>query len=93
VTFKLYDKEGNVYTLSKTVVDDHGRYGFAKLCFIGINIDLDSNDLRYDNDNPTLPRSGNEYFLDIVRISDNEKLFTFKIYDNQTTFSKTDYKN
>ena len=41
LAYKLYDKDGNVYTLSKTVFDDHGRYGFAKLCFTGIDIDLD----------------------------------------------------
>lgn len=93
LSYILYDSEGNVYPLVKIVEDHSRRYGFSRLCFSNVNFDLDSNDLRYDVEKPEGNRTGISYYLDIVRKSDNNKLFTFEIYNNATTFSKTEYNN
>lgn len=87
----LYDNEGNKYSLVNIVQDSSRRYGFARICFSDIEIDLDSNDLRYDSEKPDKPRSNVTYYLDVVRKTDNSKLFSFEIYNNKTTFTKTEY--
>ncbi len=89
----LYDSEGKQYSLVNIVQDSSSRYGFARICFSEVDIDLDSNDLRYDSEKPDKPRTGITYFLDVVRKSDNNKLFSFEIYNNKTTFSKTEYQD
>ena len=91
--YVLYDSEGKSYPLVNVVEDHSRRYGFSRLCFSEIDIDLDSNDLRYDTEKPDKPRTGITYYLDVVRKSDNSKLFTFEIYINKTTFSKTEYND
>ncbi len=90
---ELYDSEGNRYELKNEVFDEGGRYGFMRVAFRGTNIDLDSNDLRYDEDSPTKTRTNVSYKLDIIRVSDNETLHTFEVYNNKTTFNKTDYND
>lgn len=91
LSYKLYDSEGNVYPLEYVKTDSGGRYGFTRICFTGIDIDLDSNDLRYDAATSNAPRTDISYKLDVYRKSDNELLFTFDVYDNTVTFTRTDY--
>ncbi len=88
----LYDSDGNVYPIAYKINDGQGRYGFARIIFDNVDFDLDSNDLRYPDALPT-PRTETEYKLDIIRKSDQEVLFSFNLYNNNTTFSKTEYKD
>jgi len=46
--YVLKDSDGNVYQLVNKRTDTGGRYGFARICFSGVAIDLDSNDLNVD---------------------------------------------
>ncbi len=86
--YVLIDSEENSYTLSNKITDDRGRYGFARLCFTGIDIDLASNDLRFEGgDNAN--RSQTTYTLIIYH--NGIELHKFLIYDNSVTFYKTDY--
>lgn len=88
----LTDGNGNTYPIENTLTDKGGRYGFMRLCFTGMNLDLDSNDLRYNEDEPTEPRTNEVYYLKVYRLSDGELLYNFTIYDNSTTFTKTEYE-
>ncbi len=92
IDYKLTDSEGKEYPIVKKVTDKHGRYGFARLCFSGLNIDLDANDLRYKKES-NVNRTDITYYLTITRTVDNEELFKFKLYDNKITFSKTEYED
>lgn len=86
----LTDANGNVYPIINNVEDSRGRYGFSRIAFGDIKIDLDSNDLKY-NDNPTLVRSNEKYMLKVIRKSDGAQLHEFVVYDNSTTFNHTEY--
>ena len=89
--FVLSDKNGNRFPIVNCIEENRGRYGFNRIAFSGLNIDLDSNDLRYDSEHPTETRSNEEYTLSVYRKSDNALLYEFIIYDNTTTFSRTEY--
>ncbi|MBE6692811.1 MAG: hypothetical protein E7586_05780 [Ruminococcaceae bacterium] len=89
--FVLSDENGNIYPIINTINESRGRYGFNRIMFGGINIDLDSNDLRYDSEHPTEARSNEKYTLSVYRKSDNSLLYEFLVYDNTTTFSRTEY--
>lgn len=103
--YVLSDNDGNTYELINTVTDSGGRYGFSRLTFRSIDIDLDSNDLRYSKylkasihpaiqvSEDAFTRSDNEIYLSVYRKSDNELLHKFTIYDNTVTFNKTDYND
>lgn len=102
--YVLTDSNGNSYSLINKVTDSGGRYGFSRICFEGIQLDLDSNDLRYHNalEFGALPifvepdslwsRSETTYKLAIYRKSDGSLLYEFDLYDNSTTFNSTDYE-
>lgn len=93
LNYILTDSDGNTYPCVYLKTDSGGRYGFSRLCFTGIDFDLDSNDLRYDTEKSTEVRTNNIYKLAVTRKSDNELLYEFTIYDNSTTFSKTEYED
>lgn len=92
LNYVLSDAKGNTYNLEKIVTDSGGRYGFARICFTGLDIDLDSNDLRYDAEHPTELRSNEVYTLTVTRKSDGKNIYVFTIYDNSVTFTRTDYE-
>ncbi len=92
IEYRLTDSEGNEYPIVNKVTDKHGRYGFARLCFSGLDIDLDANDLRYDKES-NVNRTNVTYYLTITRCVDNEELFVFEVYNNKITFSGTDYED
>ncbi len=89
--FVLTDKNGNEFSLINRLEESRGRYGFNRIIFSGLNINLDANDLRYNSDQPTEVRSNEEYTLKVYRKSDNTLLYEFLLYDNSTTFSRTEY--
>lgn len=89
----LTDAHGRQYDIVNIEEASRGRYGFSRIAFEGLNIDLDSNDLRYDIEKPAKVRSNEEYTLTVIRKSDKSVLFEFIIYDNSTTFNKTEYNN
>lgn len=86
--YKLVDSENNSYTLSNKITDDGGRYGFSRLCFTGIDIDLSSNDLKFEGADKE-KRSQTTYTLIIYH--GEKELHKFLIYDNSVTFYETDY--
>jgi len=90
--YELIDSDGNNYELVNRITDDGGRYGFSRLCFSGIDIDLDSNDLRYEN-NPEKERTDVTYTLIITHRDDKKEIHRFLVYDNSVTFMETDYEN
>ena len=101
----LTDSNGIQYELVNIETDSGGRYGFSRVTFTGISIDLSSNDLRYHKalghaitspfvDSEKLwSRNDTTYNLAIYRKSDNELLFDFLLYDNTTTFNITEYED
>ena len=101
--FTLKDTEGNVLPMVNVVTDDQGRYGFYRICFSGIDIDLNSNDLRYDPELTDLPKLIQKFTLTVSRksdgavipvsVSDGETINEFTIYDNSTTFNSTNYND
>lgn len=103
--YVLSDSNGKSYKLTNIVSDSGGRYGYSRICFSGISIDLDSNDLRYNtaldaafapafpSEEQNFSRSDVCYTLSIYRKTDNKLLHEFRIYDNTVTFNKTDYNN
>ena len=93
LSYKLTDSNGNEYPLVNHVTDSGGRYGYARICFSGLKIDLDSNDLRYDENDSNKKRTAVSYYLIITRETDQKELFKFEIYNNKTTFSKTEYND
>ena len=104
VTYVLTDNNGNTYVAKNIVKDGRGRYGFARICFSDVKLDLDSNDLNYNmaligSILPALPddsinkeRSDVRYTLSVYRISDGELLYDFDVYDNSVTYTKTEYE-
>lgn len=93
LTYKLTDNDGKEYTLVNIVSDSGGRYGFSRICFTDVNIDLDSNDLRYDKEKSDVPRAEKSYKLSVYRNADRKLLFEFDLYDNTVTFAHTDYED
>jgi hypothetical protein len=91
IEYVLTDSNGNRYSRVKHVIDSAGRYEFARICFSGIDIDLDQNDLRQEGDNQY--GKGKLYQLTLYRKSDGHKLHTFDIYDNSVTFYKTEFND
>lgn len=103
--YVLTDNTGRSYKLVNKVTDSGGRYGFSRLCYEGIEIDLKSNDLRYNEAlnkavSPALipeselwQRSNIEYSFAIYRKKDGELLYDFLLYDNSTVFNSTEYEN
>lgn len=89
--YVLYDSNENIYPVEYYKTDSGGRYGFTRICFSGLDIDLDSNDLRYDPENASNTRTVTAYHLSVYRKSDDKLLFDFDIYNNSVTFNKTDY--
>lgn len=101
--YVLTDSNGNTYSLANVETDGRGRYGFARLSFTGVDIDLDSNDLIYNKAlvgsiQPALPdesikndRSSVTFILSVYRVSDGELLYDFDLYDNTVTFTEADY--
>ena len=92
IEYRLTDSEGNEYPIVNKITDKHGRYGFARICFSGLDIDLDSNDLRYEKES-NVNRTNVTYHLTITRTVDNEELFVFNVYNNEITFSSTEYED
>jgi len=93
LSYTLTDSNGNSYQMVNKITDSGGRYGFARICFEQVDIDLDSNDLRYTDENEQKQRIETSYKLSVRRKSDNELLFEFELYDNSVTFSRTDYED
>lgn len=93
LSFVLTDSSGKVYGLNHKVDDYGGRYGFTRITFSGVDIDLDSNNLRYDEEKPEKARTGVSYSLSVYRRSDGELINTFNIYDNSVTFQSAEYNN
>ena len=91
LNYILYDSDGNRFPIEKHVIDGGGRYGFARICFTDVDINLDDNDLRYEGKGSNPKGTGKTYHLEIRRKSDNYLIYTFDIYDNSTTFNKVDY--
>lgn len=103
--YVLSDSEGNTYDLVNSVTDSGGRYGFARICFNNIDLDIESNDLRYNNalygsvkpafmtDNYSDTRTKTTYNLAIYRKSDGTLLYDFELYDNSVTFTRTEYED
>ena len=87
----LTDSNGKSYQLVNSVFDEGGRYGFARICFSDLDIDLDSNNQRYED--KTKPRTDITYTLTVKRKSDKYVLYEFDIYNNSTPFSSTDYED
>ncbi len=92
IEYRLTDSEGNEYPIVNKVTDKNGRYGFARICFSGLDIDLDSNDLRYEKES-NVNRTNVTYYLTITRTIDKEELFVFEVYNNKITFSSTEYED
>ena len=96
--YVLTDDKGNTYNLVNKVLDKGGRYGFARICFENVSIDLDSNDLRYnlestsDSEKP-IERDETTYELSVYKKGDSKPIYEFKLYDISTTFNKTDYND
>ena len=61
IDFVFSDSEGNEYPLAAKHTDSGGRYGFARVCFSGVKLDLDSNDLQTDK---TVDSMANELSID-----------------------------
>lgn len=93
LNYTLTDSNGNTYPLVNIVTDSGGRYGFSRICFANVDIDLNSNDLRYDKDDKSVKRTDISYKLAVSRKDNNELLFEFDLYDNTVTFSRTDYED
>ncbi len=102
--YVLTDGNGKTYVLTNAVFDSGGRYGFSRVTFKDIEIDLGSNDLRYTpflnasfrpaiSDEASFERSNDEIYLEVYKKSDNQLLHKFKIYDNSVTYSKSDYND
>ncbi len=89
IEYVLTDSSGKRYPRGKHVIDSSGRYEFARICFTGLDIDLDDNSLNHDGTSPN--GKGKLYQLTLIRKSDKKELFTFDIYDNTVTYYKTDY--
>lgn len=99
----LTDSNGNEYKLVNKVFDDGGRYGFARICFEGIEFDFDSNDLKYpyelehaatpvlDASDVKFKRTYVNYTLAVYRKDTKELLYEFRLYDNSVTYNKTEY--
>lgn len=104
LVYVLKDSDGNTYDLVNTVIDSRGRYGFARLCFKNVNIDLDSNDLRYNMAQsgalvPAVPsadalcKRSNVSYQFLILSPSGETIHKFTIYDNSVTFNSTEYEN
>ncbi len=91
LNYTLTDSDGKTYELVNSVFDEGGRYGFARICFSSLKIDLNSNDQRYED--KTKPRTDTSYKLTVSRKNDGAILYEFNIYDNTTPFSSTDYED
>ena len=101
----LTDSNGNTYKLVNKVNDSGGKYGFARICFEGISLDLKSNDLKYNGAlvNAVTPvtsdasqlwqRSDVKYTLTVVNRLNNTTLYEFILYDNSTVFNSTEYND
>ncbi len=87
----LSDYNGNEFPIINCEEHGRGRYGFARIAFNGIDINLDSNDLRFDKEKALFVRTKEHYTLKVIRKSDNELLYEFLVYDNSTTFNSTEY--
>ena len=95
--YVLTDSNGKTYKLVNLVNDKGGRYGFERICFEEVVIDLDSNDLRFnlknDDEAKDFNRTNVKYELSVYNKDSNKLIFTFNLYDNSTTFNKTDYND
>lgn len=88
--YVLTDSTGQEYTFANTLTEKRGRYVFERICFIGLDIDLNSNELRYDYESKP-DRTVTQYKLKIYKNDSNEPLEEFVIYDNSITFNRTEY--
>ncbi len=93
LSYELCDDSGKVYRQEYFKHDKAGRYGYNRLCFTDVKLDLDSNDLRYDVEKDSFARTNEKYFLNVYDKDDMSLVYTFEIYNNKTVFSKTDYQN
>ena len=103
LNFELKDEKGNIYPVINIVTDKNGRYGFYRVCFSGIDIDINSNDLYYDPQTNPEPKKIQKFTLIVsrkadgkiipVKIEDGKSVDEFIIYDNKTTFSSIDYND
>ena len=103
--YVLEDSNGNKYEEVNSVSDRGGRYGFERVCFRGVKISLDSNDLRFNNtlygavkpaltvSNAEIIRDKTKFTLSVYHASDNELIFKFDLYDNSVTFHHTEYED
>ena len=92
--YVLTDSDGKTYNLVKLTNDKGGRYGFERICFEGVSIDMESNDLRYDLEQEhDFERTNVKYELSVYNKNTQKLIFTFNLYDNSTTFNKTDYND
>lgn len=105
VEYVLEDSNGNKYPIVNLVSDNGGRYRFERICFQGIDINLDANDLRFNNmifgtfepafktNNVEILRDRTEYTLSLYRKSNGELIHKFELYDNSVTFQRDEYEN
>ena len=92
--YVLSDSDGNVYEMINKITQKSGRNGYARICFSGVNIDLNSNDLKYAGENGE-PRTDTVYTLSVLfkpqDAEEETELYLFTIYNNNTVFYETDY--
>ena len=103
MTVTLKDSEGNVYTPVNILKDEHGKYGFLRICYGNINLNLSQNDLKFkpDGEHKTGDRkdikytlqafSPCKYYNETKEKEEPEYKENFKIYDNSTVFTRTDF--
>ena len=93
VEYILTDSNGNRYNVVNVVDDSKGRYGFLRVCFDGIDIDLDSNDIRREFKPSDSPITNTAYFLEVFDKASTNSIFKFTIYDNSTTFTEAEFED
>ncbi|MBO4452551.1 MAG: hypothetical protein J5793_01320 [Clostridia bacterium] len=100
LSYVLRDSEGNEYALVNRICEKNGRNGFARICFAGLEIDLESNIYKLrnkadENGDIPLPVSDVTYTLSVYYDPENagsEPLFVFTIYNNDTVVNTGEYK-
>ena len=97
--FVLTDSDGTRYNIAYTKNESGGRYAFYRICFEGICIDLESNDLKFEaakEADPEFRRTSKAYYLYIYDKNDprgenREEIEKFLIYNNNAVVYPTDY--
>ncbi len=100
-TFMLTDESGNEYELSNTVFDVKNNYGFARLCFSGVDIDISENCYIYDGSDWSAgtPQVNNDgYVLNSDQLLwfyvyyKDEQIAKLQVYSDYAILDTIDYK-